>query len=979
MSETTLGLFEGATPRVRAAPPSAPLLDLLAERIISELARPDEPFAITDTLILLPNRRAARGLMASFAARQEAALLPTIRPLGDLDDDPDVWGADPASFDAPPAIDPLRRRLELAALLRAKARAEGGADDPLLAIAAADELCKLLDAAASAGPIDWTGLPALVADKDLAAHWARSSQFLEIIAKFWPAHLEGQGLMDPAARRTRLLESLADQWTAQPPETPIVIAGSTGSVAAVRRLMGVVARLPRGVVVLPGLDSQMDDAAWAGVTAQHPQFGLRDTLDALGLDRRAIATLTGAEETPTAAARRALVNEALAPADVTADWIARVAAAAKPWGDGAAFLRAATANLSLHTAQTEDEEATIAALALREAMEIPGRTAALVTPNAALAQRVSAKLRRWGLDVAPSAGTALNQTAPGNLIEVLAALTADDSDPVAIAALIKHPLTRFADPAAAAIFDRKFLRGARRRHTLVAFLEEARAEPKTQAALDLLQALDEIVAPLRALFADGDTTLDKLAPALAGGAEAIASPDSPWLGRAGDMAVRFLHELTESGDAIGAITRAQTPRLIRGLMQGRVVSPDADDDPRIAIWGPLEARLQQRDVIVLGGLNEGQWPAPPPEDPFLSRALRDDLDLPPVDARIGLAAHDFAQLANAPRAILTRAQRADGQPSVASRWLWRLEAIVQAAGGALDAEYPREAWARALDAPRSITPASAPTPRPAARKLRIERLSVTDAEKLKRDPYAIYAKRILGLSALDAIGARPGPAERGTAVHDALYAFQKSGADDPNRLLRVLDRELDHAGFSAERRAAYLARVNDAAARFTAWARARNGYAANLEIPGKIEIGAAILTCRADRIDIRPDGWAEIIDYKTGMPPTNALVASGFAPQLLLEAAMLEKGGFAGMAARAAALIYWRFGGGDARAIEVKTEDAADEAARAELAQLGELLEKYDNPRQPFLSRPRVKFLDDPGDYDHLARRQEWADLGAGE
>lgn len=974
-----LGLFAGAAPRVRAAPPSAPFLDLLAERILAELARADEPFAITDTLILLPNRRAARALMARFAARREAALLPTIRPLGDLDDDPDVWGPDPAAFDAPPAIDPLRRRLELARLLRAKARAEDGADDPVLAIAAADELCKLLDAAASAGLVDWGRLPTLVTDKDLAAHWARAAKFLEIIAAFWPAHLASQGLMDPAERRTRLLESLAARWSETPPSTPIVIAGSTGSVAAVRRLMGVVARLPRGVVVLPGLDTAMDDAAWAGIAPQHPQFGLRATLEDLGLDRRAIPTLAGAEEAPAAAARRALVNEALAPAAITADWIARVSEAAKPWDDRAAFLRAATSGLALHTARTEDEEAAIAAIALREALETPGRTAALVTPNAALARRVSAKLRRWGLDVAPSAGAPLAQTAPGILIDLLAALAADDGDAVAIAALLKHELARFAHPAAADALERKLLRGAQRRSSLSAYLAEARAEEWMRAALPALEALDKVLAPLRALFAAGETTLTALAPALAAAAEAAAAPESPWMGRAGDMAVRFLHDLTEAGDALGPVTRAQTPRLVRALMQGRVVSPDADDDPRIAIWGPLEARLQQRDLIVLGGLNEGQWPAPPPEDPFLSRALRDDLGLPPADARIGLAAHDFAQLANAPRAILTRAQRGEGQPTVASRWLWRLEAIVQAAGGALEADAPREAWAHALDAPRTVRPAPAPMPRPAARNLRIRSLSVTDVEKLTRDPYAIYAKRILGLRALDPIGARPGPAERGTAVHHALEAFQKAQGTDPAHLLALLDYQLERAGFTAERRAAYCARVESAAERFVAWAQARAGFTAIFEQKGEIDVGGALLNCRADRIDIRPDGRAEIVDYKTGVPPTAKMVAEGFAPQLLLEAAMLERGGFPGLSARAGALIYWRFAGTDARAIEVKTEQPAEEAAREALAELAGLLASYDRPGQAFLSRPHVQFLNDPGDYDHLARRQEWADLGGRE
>ena len=251
-----------------------------------------------------------------------------------------------------------------------------------------------------------------------------------------------------------------------------------------------------------------------------------------------------------------------------------------------------------------------------------------------------------------------------------------------------------------------------------------------------------------------------------------------------------------------------------------------------------------------------------------------------------------------------------------------------------------------------------------------------------RDPYAIYAKRILGLTALDAIGATPGPAERGTAVHDALYKFQKAGDLDPAILLKLLEAELIGAGFSSERRTAYLARVEGTATAFAEWARERNEakFAPLYEIGGSLDLGGARLSCRADRIDRRPDGRAEIIDYKTGQPPSNDMVSSGFAPQLLLEAAILEEGGFKdAKPTTVEALIYWRFGARSPFERPVKAEGAVHEAAREALAELKALLAKYDAPAQPFLSRPRVQFLDDYGDYDHLARRHEWADLGGGE
>ncbi|MGE3143551.1 MAG: double-strand break repair protein AddB, partial [Hyphomonadaceae bacterium] len=430
-------LFAGPTPRVRAVPASAPFLDVFVEAMAGALWRADAPFALADALVLLPNRRAAQGLIDAFARKLGgAALLPTIRPLGDLDDDPDVWGAEPIELDIAPAIAPTRRRLELAALARARLRAEGGADDPARALAMADELCRLLDSAAAADAPDWAQLPHLVEDIDLAAHWKMSAEFLEIITVYWPQRLKAEGLADPAERRALVLDGLGGLWRSAPPERPIIIAGSTGSIAATRRLMRVVASLPQGVVVLPGLDSDLDDAAWNAIGPQHPQFALKETLAALGLARTQIASL--GKETQHGHARRTLIREALAPADATADWLKRLESAgggamAKKGLEGAAILEAANA----------DEEAAAIALLLREALETPGQTAAFVTPDAPLARRVGEKLQRWGVTPSASHGRALRETPPGMLLALLCDLARDSGDCVALAALLKHPLARF--------------------------------------------------------------------------------------------------------------------------------------------------------------------------------------------------------------------------------------------------------------------------------------------------------------------------------------------------------------------------------------------------------------------------------------------------------------------------------------------------------------------------------------------------------
>ncbi len=991
------GLFEGPGPRVRNIPASAPFLDTLVDAIVSALPT-DDPFALADSVIFLPNRRASRGLVDAFAKRLGgAALLPAIRPLGDLEDDPDVWGPEPLALAVPPAIEPLRRRFELAQLVRARDVADGGVSDPVRALAWADELCRLLDAAATVGAVDWSALPTLVGERDLAAHWRRSAEFLKIISDYWPKRLELDGLADPAARRAVLLERLAETWAAAPPQTPVIIAGSTGSVAATRVLMKVAAALPKGVVVLPGLDADLDEAAWSRIDAQHPQYALKVTLEALGVDRGNVAPLIETE-TPQARARRQLMREALVPADATADWRKRVAD-----NGGPALITDGAKGLSLIEARNEEEEALTVALLLREALETPGRTAAFVTPDATLARRVETKLRRWSITPQMSIGEPLAETEHGVFMLLLADLLVDDGDPIALLALLRHPLTALGMDAlerahAITALERVIVRGARRWSDLDDLMLRIEADAKQaknraphDAALRIVRALSDALAPLREARREDALDLAVLADALATAARHVARDEAPGAatslgaGAAGESVVEMLGDMTSFGASLGAIAPRDAPRALHLLMSTREAPPPTGGHPRLAILGPLEARLQRRDLMILGGLVEGGWPAPPPEDAFLSRGMRRDLGLPEPEARIGLAAHDFAQLANAPEVVMTRSAQRDGAPAVASRWLWRLETLARAGGGegALRPGIDPRLWARAIDRPVAPVRIAPPKPRPPA-EARLPRLSFTEVERLIRDPYALYARRILGLEALDPPGGEAGPAERGTAVHAALEHF--APGETVADLIARLDHALALAGFSPERRRTERMRLIESAQTFVAWnaARLAGGYVVHREVRGVLDLGGGrTLSGRADRIDIRPDRLAEVIDFKTGAPPSNPQVNSGLAPQLTLEAALLAAGGFAkaGVAdALTHALVYWRFGGRDPGPAPVKIDGDVNEVAKGALADLKNLFARYADPAQPFYSKPRVQFANTWDDYDHFARRVEWADAaGEGE
>lgn len=966
-------LFGGPAPRIRAALAGEPFLDLVAGAIVDALYRADDPFALSDALVLLPNRRATSGLVQAFAQRLGgAALLPTIRPLGDpyADDDPDVWGAD--SLETPPQIPKMHRRMELASLIRRRDRAENGVEDPVRALALADELAKLLDSAATVERVRWELLPKLVEEIDLARHWDASARFLAIIAQFWPEHLKETGLSDFAAHGAELRKALTARWRADPPDRPIVIAGSTGSIATTRDLMRVVAGLPRGVVILPGLDIDMDDQSWALIGDQHPQHALKATLEAFGVDRRAVAPLGG--ETAHARARRLLVREALAPAERTADWLARLADAG-----GAAFVKDGAAGVRLLEAKTEDEEATAIALILREVLETPGRTGALATPDAKLALRVEAKLARWGIAPSVSHGRPLGETEAGALVALLCELARDPAEPVALAALLKHPRVGLsAKVGARTALEHLGLRGPRRHETLedLAALESLKG---AQSARDLVSKAAAALKPLSVVMAKRAITLREFADALAEAAENLGG-GAAWQGADGDaVAKRVLAEAINHGEALGPMPAQAAPRVLMKLIAPESEPRLGGGDPRIAIWGTLEARLQRRDLMILGGLNEGVWPAPPGEDPFLSRAMRARLGLPSLDERIGLAAHDFAQLANAPEVVLTRALRRDGSPTLASRWLWRLKTLLGGARGEIARADAPLAWARALDAPAAPREAKIPRPKPPPDK-RIKRLSVTRVETLIRDPYAFYAERILGLEVLKAIGAEAGPAERGIALHKAIERFEDG--DEHGRLVELIDEELARAGVSAERRVAERERLQASVKALIDWFAERRARQPQVfrERKGELDLGGGVvLSGVADRIEIAP-GHAAILDFKTGQPPSDKQVETGLSPQLLLEAAMLSRGAFADApAAQASELIYFRFGNAEPAPRAVKLADGAAVAGERALKSLEGMLAKYAQAGQAFLSKPRVLKIRLYDDFDQLARRKEWADAGGEE
>ena len=992
-------------PRVYTLPPEADFLAAVAETLRDSLGADQDPAALARALILTPTRRAARALGEAFAEAGGggAAILPMIRPLGDVDVDEPPFEPGELAAEAPPAISPARRKFELARLVLAKEEALERPIGVAGALALADPLAVLLDDLANESAGDLKKIEAEILDL-IPADRREAAEFLSIVLEIWPARLAELGVADPAARRASVLRALCRRWTEAPPDHPVIVAGSTGSIEAARDLIAVVARLPQGAVILPGLDKDGDEAAWEAVDDPHPQWAMKALLDEIGIDRRDVRDWPGGSESAQGRARRIMLGEALRPAEQTSGWLDRIRVLRAANGDD--FFDKALAGLAVVEAPDSGAEARAAALMLLDTLQSPGRTALLVTPDRALARRVCVEMGRFGVVLDDSSGQSLALSPTGRLLTAILEAALDPGSATALKALTASPLAAFGQDRAELRrrmhrLDRRSLRGVRPGRNWRDLADRiggrsgSESDPDAQWALALIADLETLFLPLAEA---GRRSPADWARGHAAIAERIASePDRPgaervWATDSGDAGAALIRDLINESDALPDMTLAEYANAFDSLARARNVRPRFGAHPRLQVLGPLEARLQTADRVILAGLNEGVWPAAIGQDPFLSRGMRAAAGLGAPEQRFGLAAHDFAQLAGGRDVIMTRSEKVDGAPATASRWLWRLRALARGAlgeDGADQALKPASdwvGWAEALD--HADPAASVAEPRPAPLERRPTVMSVSDVRNWIRDPYSIYAKHVLGLRKLDPADMPPGPRERGNALHDALEAFLKAhrrGALPENaqaELVRIGAEHLAEKGFAAEEIEVETRRLARAVGFLLEWEakRREDGYEIlSLEEAAEWRIerpGAELrLTARADRIDRRPDGRLDVIDYKTGDAPTKKATQAGFEPQLPLVAAMAGAGEFkqAGPG-DAAQLTYLKLGGGAEAGRDAGF--AADELAAQYTEILEKLIDAYADPDQPYLSQPRAQYVNKYGDFDHLARRTEWAAAG---
>lgn len=1018
-------------PRVFSIQPGTPFLEtvahsLCAGQLIDGFRFDDNPLVLADATIYVPTRRAARELRSAFLDEvgRSSVLLPTIRPLGEFDDDLDFFSGDAdASLTIPAAIDAIQRQVLLGRLViawtkhvTADLRRLYEDEDISTPVTIADAFWLAADLAAVIDQMHAEGKTIddlrAATDQNESDWWGITLAFLEIVKSEWPAILAQNNRIDPAEHRNRMIDAEIRRLKNNPSQKPIIVAGSTGSIPATAQLIATIARLPNGAVVLPGyeadmaeaLKQQFDSFSTEPSVVGHPQFGMRKLVRQIGIDNASVEMLgrhTGAGGN---SARSQWVSQALLPPALTGDWQTGRKALGDEAFEGVALLEAAN-----------DSTLAIAiAAAMRETIHHSDRRTALVTPDRNLARRVSIELARYGIEADDSGGVPFSNTSQGQLLALLFRVVFEPGDPAMVLALLKHEavcigLAQGAYQSAVSAFEHIALRSGRGRFDpadIVAFFErqmrrqvDETCEPawmkrfdadSVDAARSFAATLQAALAPLIAVRAQQMASPSEAVAATIQTLEALCTDehgrhDALYEGAAGETLETILSRLIETGDAL-RFEPDQWPRIMDAISASASIKPAVSGHPRVFIWGTLEARLQQVDQLILGGLNEGTWPQTVNNDAFLTRLQKNAMGMEPPERRIGLSAHDFQMAMGQSDVVLARTLRSDGAPTVASRWWQRLTTL--AGKQATEQMKARGARFSALGAQANEAQWQASAPRPAPKpplSMRPRSLSVTQVETLKNDPYSIFAKKILKLTPVDPMIRDPDASDRGQLFHAILELALTEGldftaADAADKLRAVGERCFEAEELPPEIHAFWWPRFEALIEPLIAWERARvqGVVKRHAELSARatpVDDTGVMLTGRADRIDLRVDGLLDIIDYKTGTTPGIGAVMKLHEAQLTLEAALAQRGAFAEVGpCDTHRLTYLRLGSrGEVEAKPDITLSDDDDLAGKAWANLIALLERFNDEDHPYLSQARPKKSNYAGDYDHLARVLEWS------
>ena len=982
-------------------PASQAFADNLVTGIIDKFPEPEQLARIE---LYLPSRRAISSIKEAFFKHQKLGpiLLPKMFAVGEPDEEVALKNTI-ERLELNEAINKFERQCLIASQIQ-HFPIGGRRMAPAPAMKLASSLCMLIDQLQRAG----TPLSAIkdVLPDELSTHWQEILKFLTILFDYWPSILAERGQMDPVARQQQLLQAQLDVWISHPPKSPIILAGSTGTLPMTRAFMKVISQLPMGAVIFPGIELDIENTDWQAIKKDpvHPFYQIARTMVEFELQLSEVRYwhVTEQIQNKSNRSRLILLREVMRPASRTSQW-------RKLAVDQTELSPSSLKGLKVMSVTDSFKEAELIGGLMRQVLETPNKTAMLITPDRTLARKVQAALMRWNILIDDSAGSALILSSPARFLALTIRVVQEDASPHALRALFKHPFATAGLPRAefthlANLFEEQILRGPLPRKNWESWTLLVARTPKLKDFWQtyLLPAFN----PLRDAFKAINPSLDTLTIALMQTVQNLstlpensedsdsdtnekqsAAPLHIYSDFAGTVLLELLSDMIRFGSSY-PIAASEFHNTFSVLCQEEVVRTPYNQHPRLKILGTIEARMQQADTVILGGLNEGVWPPFSQKDMWINNVSRTQLGLPDRHWRIALSAHDFIMAAASSEVMITRSFVTDGAPNQASRWLARLDAVVAAAGlsAYLDKQIP--VWMKAVNArkiPKIVEPIGRPEPKPTIAQ-RPSQISATDFDQWITDPYGFYVKKILKIRQKKPIDEPPSVALKGALIHDIIAKFSA----------RYPTGELpDDAGYQLQKIAEqFLLKWSNDTYIDLFWRqkfsvilnwflkeedrRRDENFRLVVEKDGSLELSIGqrliLVTARADRIELHQGNNYQIIDYKSGNPPSKLAVSSGRAVQLLVEAAILLKGGYnlSDEPVQDIELFYWHLKG--RLTVPAKIDDVTpyDFDMATIFNQLFKLVQSFENEEQPYLSEPNLAQRPKFSEVRHLARIKEW-------
>ena len=986
--------------------PHASFLEILANNILDGTLLNgwdiSSDFGLSDITIFLPTKKSRLELADIFNKKLNGALLPDIKTFGDEKEEESVFlpPNNLAPFDLEPlpkAISTIRRSLILSKLTQGYLKEKPLSSSQVFALSSS--LSSLIDDC-HIEDVKIENLKNITPD-NLSENWQENLEFLKIAFDVLPHILKEENLIDIALLQKIKLQRQAENLENIYKNKPIIAAGSTGSVLATAKLLKAITKLKRGVVVFPSLDISLSNETLKTLSDKktnphsHPQYVLVETLKNLGAKLGDVKELAPKKNTT----RTNIIRSSLALMNESANW----ANIRKKYQDD---IKTAFKDISFIGADNDELQARAIAFATYDFL-IKNKSVGIISPNRNLARRISVELKRFNIEVDDSAGTPLFHTPIMRFARQVITLVKGNFSSLDLVALLQNKFTHFALSRAeinkrAQWLEYALLRGQNPKEGIdglrIALKQNLNnenpyaplklSEKQGEELSDLFDRLEITLNPLIVLFSNKKIKIAQFANVFERVILDIVKDENDDL----KILQNWLQNLSKEDENINLeVDVFDIESSLQSLMANISSHAKTAFNAPVNIWGQLEARLQNKDLMILAGLNETIWPKIADPGVWLSRNMAVELGLEPKEKRIGQAAHDFEMALGNENVIISYAKRKGVDPIQPSRFLQRLSAFI---GDEISQECQKKGdiWlekALNIDFCENVTPALRPSPNP-KKALRPKSLSVTEIETLMRSPYDIYAKYILNLKPLDPLGMKPDARNRGNIIHAIFEQFIKEKIDINSKEAFEDIMKIAKENFASlnnpSQEILHFKRFENIAREFIKFEKIRDKEIKkrNAEVKGNWKLNGAdpIFTLRgkADRIDILNNGELEILDFKTGSIPDAKDMRGFFAPQMLLEAAMAREGAFKNIIpAKIASLKYIKLSFSP-KSFEI-TDYKFEKNTNLDLA-VDKIIERLSrhvheyllNDKTPMSARifPNLnqKFI---GNYEHLSRTGEWS------